>query len=347
MKHTLKVTIILILIFLLSQLTGLLIISNYIDIEQTSEQGRTVINKAADNISGFKTPEVEREYEQNSWIVILAAILLGTVLVLLIIKFNLHNTWKFWFMFSIGITLFRALVLFVNWLLTMIGIPGPRNIFYFSFLEFTLTISGLVTLVVVIILTYYKIVKKNFIVHNITEIFIYGGLASFIVPVVWVEAAIVLLIGISIYDMIAVWKTKHMVVMAQFQTQNKLFAGLMMPYNKETGDIGLPKHLKEKDIKHAVAKKTPKADKPSKKDEYFESDIKTAILGGGDIAFPLIFAGAVMKAYNSWLAALIIVATTTLALFLLLTYGKKDKFYPAMPFISAGCLLGYLIVLII
>jgi len=28
-------------------------------------------------------------------------------------------------------------------------------------------------------------------------------------------------------------------------------------------------------------------------------------------------------------------------LFILLTKGEKNKFYPAMPFISAGCFVGY------
>jgi hypothetical protein len=43
----------------------------------------------------------------------------------------------------------------------------------------------------------------------------------------------------------------------------------------------------------------------------------------------------------------IIILTTTIALGLLFVFAKKDKFYPAMPFVAAGCLVGWAIVLII
>ena len=45
--------------------------------------------------------------------------------------------------------------------------------------------------------------------------------------------------------------------------------------------------------------------------------------------------------------AVFVVLFTTLALALLLIYSKKDKFYPAMPFIAVGCFVGYLVTLII
>jgi presenilin-like A22 family membrane protease len=45
--------------------------------------------------------------------------------------------------------------------------------------------------------------------------------------------------------------------------------------------------------------------------------------------------------------ALITVAGSTLALFLLFYYSQKGKFYPAMPFISAGSIAGLLIALLV
>ena len=82
--------------------------------------------------------------------------------------------------------------------------------------------------------------------------------------------------------------------------------------------------------------------------------MKTAILGGGDIGFPLLFAGVVMKGLmldNSlmvgFLKTLIIPVVVSIALFLLFVKGQKDKFYPAMPVLSAGCFIGYGILLLI
>jgi hypothetical protein len=92
---------------------------------------------------------------------------------------------------------------------------------------------------------------------------------------------------------------------------------------------------------------------------------KNAILGGGDIAFPLIFIGSVMnglilKLHNAnpamllsqikltaFLQSSVIIVTATIALTLLFVFAKKGKFYPAMPFLTAGCLVGWLITLLL
>jgi presenilin-like A22 family membrane protease len=49
----------------------------------------------------------------------------------------------------------------------------------------------------------------------------------------------------------------------------------------------------------------------------------------------------------AFMRTLIIPIITTFAILILLMKGKEGKFYPAMPFVTAGCLLGYLLVLII
>ena len=82
--------------------------------------------------------------------------------------------------------------------------------------------------------------------------------------------------------------------------------------------------------------------------------VQTAVLGGGDIAFPLLFSGAVMQKlmitnpeWLGFLKTLAIPVFTTIALLVLLWISKKDKFYPAMPFLTAGCLVGYLVILVL
>jgi len=72
---------------------------------------------------------------------------------------------------------------------------------------------------------------------------------------------------------------------------------------------------------------------------------ETAILGGGDVAFSLLFASVlgvtygVVYAYFTVYAVLIAIAGLTIL-------GRKGKFYPAMPFITVACTLSYLTVLI-
>ena len=72
---------------------------------------------------------------------------------------------------------------------------------------------------------------------------------------------------------------------------------------------------------------------------------KAAILGGGDIGFPLLFTVVIYKSLG--LSALVIPLFVALALFLLLVKGKKDRYYPAMPYLSAGCIAGYFIAYLI
>ena len=79
---------------------------------------------------------------------------------------------------------------------------------------------------------------------------------------------------------------------------------------------------------------------PSKRKKGVKTKkVRTALLGGGDIGFPLIFAGVVFKELGLW-QAMIIPIFAMLGLALLLFFSKDKKFYPAMPFIGAGCFVG-------
>jgi presenilin-like A22 family membrane protease len=306
MKHTWKITAFLVLIFICAQIMGLAIINQYIDINATKDTGKTVVNEGAYNITGIAPPEVENE--SFSWIFILVSVLIGTALVLLIIRFRKRGIWKAWFFMSVIICLTVALAPFIKMLLDRFDIGSW---------------SLLATLIVAGVFTFYKVIRPNLFIHNLTEIFIYGGLAALIVPVINMVSAVLLLIGISIYDMIAVWRSKHMVTMAKFQAQSQIFAGLLIPYKKP--EKGMKIVLDDKDQKKAPAG---------------EETTKSAILGGGDIAFPLLFAGVVMKTTASYISPLIIALGAAIALFFLLYKGETNKFYPAMPFISAGCFAG-------
>lgn len=71
-----------------------------------------------------------------------------------------------------------------------------------------------------------------------------------------------------------------------------------------------------------------------------------AILGGGDLAFSLLFATVVLRDVGV-VNALLTVYGTAIAILILTSIGKRKKFYPAMPFITAGALLGFLISLFV
>lgn len=306
MKHTLKVTIALVMFFFLAQFTGLLVVNHYIDHKKTIE---TKIVAWQPLPYSLERPEVKNQ--STSFIYIAIAIFIGTILVLLLIKFNKPIIWKLWFFATVWITLSIAFAAFLN---------------------------NIVAAVLALILSLLKLYKPNVIMQNLSEIFIYGGLAAIFVPMINLFAAFMLLVLMSIYDYISVFKTKHMIKLATFQSKSKVFAGLFIPYERgKISAMAAPK----RDI-GKMQKATPK------------SKHSVAVLGGGDIGFTLIFAGVVMKdlmlkeaVLTGFLKTLIIPVFVSLALLMLLIKGQENKFYPAMPVLSLGCLIGYLVVLAI
>ena len=84
----------------------------------------------------------------------------------------------------------------------------------------------------------------------------------------------------------------------------------------------------------------------SKKLKKQKIRISLAILGGGDVVFPIITAGIFLRAFGLK-PALFVIAGAFLGLTFLFLKSEKKKFYPAMPFITIvmflGMLLSYLI----
>ena len=292
MKHTLKITTVLLLFFLLAQYIGLAIVYGSIDQLQSQAEGKAVFKELAIG----ERPPLE---ENTSYLSIITAVLIGTIFLLLLIKLNWIWVWKIWFLLAVILSLTIALGVYVS-----------KEIAFIAALIFGI----------------WKIFKPNFWVHNLTELFVYGGLAVIFVPVLNIFSISILLILIAIYDAYAVWKSKHMITLAKSQTKAKIFAGLFIPYQ-----------LKKK--KSQDQQKTSHQGSAKNKTSIAAKGIRTAVLGGGDIGFPLIFAGVVLKELGLW-QSLIIPPFALLGLALLLYYGDEKKFYPAMPFIGAGCFLG-------
>ena len=316
MKHTARITIFLISFFILSQLFGLFLISKEAQVKTTIVGNQTIITVNYNDTSVGPRPETKGA---ESFIYIIIGVAIGTLLVLLLIRFKQSNLWKLWFFLAVWIALSISLGVLI------------KQQFFFAYD---------IAIIIAFILALWKVLRPNVYVHNITEVLMYSGIALLLAPIFDVLWAIMLLLVISLYDIYAVWKSKHMVKMAKFQTKSNIFAGLMIPYKA--------KPTKEELIEYK--KELPKGAKKTSKEIP-----KNAILGGGDVVFPLIFSGTVlnglilegMSKSTAFLQTSIIVATTAIALTLLFIYAKKGKFYPAMPFVTLGCLIGWVIVLLI
>jgi presenilin-like A22 family membrane protease len=325
MKHTALVTFFLVLIFALTQVIGLALIKNISSQTYVDENGKTRI--ASDPATADMTPETQGV---GSLIYILVAIALGTILILIIAKFKKVNIWKVWFFLAVAVA---------------IGIS------FKVILKDVIPAAGLIASLPWLIGGIFGILKlywRQPIVYNIAEVLMYAGIALILAPIFTVFWAIILLVIISGYDMYAVWKSKHMVSMAEFQKDAKVFAGLMIPY-KMKKTAAAPAQTSK-----VAGKSTSVKSVASAKTANSATEPKMAILGGGDVAFPLIFEGVVLRDLimkgtapnTAFLITGVIVLTTTIALAWLFLAAKKDRYYPAMPFISAGCLAGWGITLL-
>ncbi len=293
MKHNLAVTLILLTLFFVTQMVGLGLIASEMDVV-VDEQG--VVQVTYQETAIGERPETEGV---GSFALLVIGVALGTILLLVLIKLRQVMVWKMWYFAAVTLTITIALgVLLPVWIAGVLGVG----------------------------LAAWKIFRTNPIIHNFTELLVYAGIALLVSPLLDVFWAAAVLLAFALYDVYAVFKSKHMIAMAQFQTESKLFAGMMIPSPPRT----------------TTARKTTK--------KHAES--KSAILGGGDIALPLIFSGAALH----WLVeagqpivvayalTLIISLCATLALAALFVYAKKGRFYPAMPPIAAGCFIGLAII---
>ncbi len=319
MKHSIPTTALLIFLFIAAQLVGLSLVRLNQDVIATAE-GNDIVSRPT--VLGDRPDTSGGE----SFTLIAVGVAVGTALALLLIRFRLYRVWRVWFLLAVWVALSIAL-----------GVLLPQAIAL-------LLAAGLAA---------WKTFRPNPVIHNVTEILIYGGIAVLIAPLFDLWWVIALLLVISVYDWIAVHRSGHMVTLAKAQADKSLFAGLYLPTagdqpqaptgaktSAPTARRAMPSTRST--LASGAVAATPAASKA------LESG-GAAILGGGDIAFPLIFAAVAqvwlveaggMLPTSAFFTSLLVPLGATIALATLFALAKKGKFYPAMPPITAGCLIG-------
>jgi presenilin-like A22 family membrane protease len=290
MKHNLKVTLIILMMFIVTQFIGLYVVNHYVVQENVLPYG-------------METPEIENESDFYTSFLpsIIIAFVFAIVILILLTKFNFGFFLKLWFFVVILI----AIGIFFNTFL-----PNEK---YFPY----------IALVFALPLALIKVYRRNFLIHNLTELVIYPSIAAVFAALLNFWTVLILLVLISVYDMWAVWHSGIMQKMAKYQINElKIFSGFFVPYISEKVRMSL--------------KKLPKSELKNKK---VKANI--AILGGGDVVFPIITSGVMLNQFGVW-SAIFVVIGATLGLSYLLFFAEKKKFYPAMPFITGGIFLGIL-----
>ncbi len=306
MKHNVKITALLLAMFVISQLIGIYVVNFYSPVK--------IVNGNVTDITspslpfGLETPKIEKASDYPPLFAgIIISFIFAILLFFLLTKFRVEFVLRIWFFTVVVIALSVA----------FLSILSP-------FIKSALLVSFILAFCLAIV----KIYGRNFLVHNATELLIYPGIAAVFVPLLNIWTMVALLLVISVYDAWAVWHSGIMQKMAKYQiNQLKIFSGFFVPYAS-------------KKVRQQIAnwKKTLSKSKLAKK----KIKISIAILGGGDIVFPIITAGVMLKTLGLT-SALLVVLGATLGLTYLFFFSEKKKFYPAMPFITAGILAGILV----
>ena len=320
MKHNIKVTAILIAMFFITQMIGLAVIWAYEPVVK-----EVIINGTAQNITisplpyGMEPPQMQND--SDFWYLlpnIIFSFIIAVLLVFFLMKYKVAQFLRWWFfivvLMVLGITL-NAFFLKTNILQESLNMALLNEI----------PLSWIICIIIALPLAIYKVFKHNLIVHNLTELLIYPGIAVVFLPLLNIWTIIILLGIISVYDMWAVWHSGFMQKMAKYQMDTlKVFSGFFVPY--------LTKKQRQLVKEARLSKNKSKFKKKSMK-------VSLAILGGGDVVFPIITSGVVFRALGL-VPAIIVSICATISLFMLFVFAKKGKFYPAMPFISIGCFIG-------
>ncbi len=310
-----KILFTLLALFLATQLIGIYVVNNYTPVKVV---GGEVVEVPAPSLPfGMGgSPQADIQCEVNSltdffsctqYIYgIVFAFAVAILIFFFLTKLRLGIIMRIWFFIVVVIALGISFEAFI---------PSFSN-------------SSTLILLLVIPLAYFKIYKRNFIVHNFTELLIYPGIAAVFVPLLNIYTIVLFLVLISAYDVWAVWHSGVMQKMAKFQIEKlRIFAGFSVPYAS--------KRVKER-IK--------KMKKTLSKEELKKKRIKVnlGILGGGDVIFPIFTAGVMLKTFGL-VPALFVTLGATAGLMSLFFIADRKKWYPAMPFITVGIFAGMLL----
>ena len=230
-----------------------------------------------------------------------------TVVILLIIKFQKKQAVRIIFLSST--TVLSIYVLY------------PILAIFVADVWIALTLSVAASAVLLIAL----IKKPEWYITNAIALLTGVGAIALIGISLDISLVIVLLIAMAAYDAFSVYKSKHMIDLADNVMDLKLPVMFVIPKTRDYSLLKETKSLKQK-LKDGT-----------EREAYF--------LGVGDIVFPGILAVAAFHniADNGLIIALSVLAGTLLGFIALMTYAVRGKPQAGLPFLCSGAILGYIV----
>jgi len=252
---------------------------------------------------------------------IFVILLVFTLLILLIAKFWKKQVIQIIILGAIGYTaayVFYPLYTLLTSNLVLFKIPLSEN------LNLLISLGAVLAIISAIVLVYVLYKYPEWYVIDISGIIIGAGAIAIFGMSLGVLLVIILLIGLAIYDAISVYKTKHMIDLADTVMDLKLPVLLVIPKIKNYSLIKETKRLKQQ------------IEEGEERDAFF--------MGLGDIVMPGILVAAAYNTIPNGLPVAISVIIGTLVGFsILMYYVMKGKPQAGLPLLCSGAILGYVI----
>jgi len=161
---------------------------------------------------------------------------------------------------------------------------------------------------------------RNIAVHNLVIVIAIAGVSVYLGLLLPAMAVLVLLAVLSVYDVIAVFKTKHMITMFKHMAERGAMFSLIIPHGSMTSKG------KVKDIKLGKSSK----------------DRGAVIIGTGDAAFPTILAVSAAT-YGVGVSICVGIGALVGLVAVHFILMKTQRPLPALPPIALGSAAGFLI----
>lgn len=212
---------------------------------------------------------------------------------------------------------FKLLSKIVFWLFLILVVFSGSQVVLDIFFNFPWDVIG-AFIVLLVFLSWRSVIS-----HDVAMVLGLAGIGAALGVSITPTLAIIALIILSFYDIIAVYKTRHMVKMAEGMIQTGAIFGFIIPV----------------DAKNFLS---------SRREAQARIGEKFMILGSGDIGLPVIFLGSLMR---ESLAEAVIVAIFAL-IGVMLTHilfinQRKRAAMAALPPIATLCLVGYVVALLL
>jgi len=255
------------------------------------------------------TPAFEDINDPINIVYIIVIMLSVTLVILLIAKFWKEKLIQFIILGAVGYTSFYAFFL-----------PVFTLILPVSFTTLILGVSIVAAVILVIALYKYPewyIIDISGVIVGIGAIIIFGISLGILL-------VLILLVALAIYDAISVYKTKHMIDLADTVMDLKLPVLLVIPKVRRYSLIRETKRLKEK-LKD-----------DEERDAFF--------MGLGDVVMPGILVTAVYHNIEGGLPiALSVILGTLVGFIVLMVFVIKGKPQAGLPCLCGGAIAGYII----